>query len=162
MQPSLFSDLAPRIYSVNAITSYIKERLEADLSQKSAEFQSEIARARQTPGQLQAVLPQETALIDFLEYTRITRRGNGKSDLDQTPHLLAFVVRPDRPIQQIDLGPVELITAAIDHWRSGLLPAEETETNGRANSDSATLARRVPTTFGAAADRAGCPANTLA
>jgi exodeoxyribonuclease VII large subunit len=49
MQPSLFSDLAPRIYSVVAITNYIKERLEADLTLKDLWLEGEISNWRQAP-----------------------------------------------------------------------------------------------------------------
>ena len=34
-----------------------------------------------------------------------------------TPHLAAFVVRPDRPLVRVELGPVAPIREAIDAWR---------------------------------------------
>ncbi len=50
-----------------------KERLEAELSAKSALFRQQRAQARRTPAQLQEVLPAGTALVDFLEYIHFSR-----------------------------------------------------------------------------------------
>ncbi len=45
--------------------------------------------------------------------------GNGEFQLERS--LVAFVVRPDRPISRIDLGPIAPIFKAIDEWRAVLL-----------------------------------------
>jgi exodeoxyribonuclease VII large subunit len=49
MQPSLFSDLAPRVYSVRAITAYIKQRLEVDLTLRDLWLEGEISNWRPAP-----------------------------------------------------------------------------------------------------------------
>ena len=49
MQPSLFSDLGPRVFSVSAITAYIKERLESDLTLRDLWLEGEISNWRQAP-----------------------------------------------------------------------------------------------------------------
>jgi exodeoxyribonuclease VII large subunit len=49
MQPSLFDDLAPRIYSVSAITAHIKARLEADLMLRDLWLEGEISNWKQAP-----------------------------------------------------------------------------------------------------------------
>jgi exodeoxyribonuclease VII large subunit len=49
MQPSLFSDLTPRVYSVSAITAYIKGRLESDLTLRDLWLEGEISNWRQVP-----------------------------------------------------------------------------------------------------------------
>jgi len=49
MQPSLFSDLAPRVYNVSAITAYIKGRLESDLTLRDLWLEGEISNWRQVP-----------------------------------------------------------------------------------------------------------------
>jgi exodeoxyribonuclease VII large subunit len=49
MQPSLFDDLAPRVYSISAITAYIKQRLEVDLTLKDLWLEGEISNWRQAP-----------------------------------------------------------------------------------------------------------------
>jgi exodeoxyribonuclease VII large subunit len=49
MQPSLFSDLGPRVFSVSAITAYIKERLESDLTLRDVWLEGETSNWRQAP-----------------------------------------------------------------------------------------------------------------
>ncbi|GAB4541738.1 MAG: exodeoxyribonuclease VII large subunit [Anaerolineae bacterium] len=49
MQPSLFGDLAPRVYSVSGITAYIKERLELDLTLRDLWLEGEISNWRLAP-----------------------------------------------------------------------------------------------------------------
>jgi exodeoxyribonuclease VII large subunit len=49
MQPSLFDDVAPRVYSIGAITAYIKQRLEVDLTLKDLWLEGEISNWRQAP-----------------------------------------------------------------------------------------------------------------
>jgi exodeoxyribonuclease VII large subunit len=49
MQPSLFPDLGPRVFSVSAITTYIKERLESDLTLRDLWLEGEISNWRQAP-----------------------------------------------------------------------------------------------------------------
>jgi exodeoxyribonuclease VII large subunit len=49
MQPSLFSDLGPRVFSVSAITAYIKERLESDLTLRDLWLEGETSNWRQAP-----------------------------------------------------------------------------------------------------------------
>jgi exodeoxyribonuclease VII large subunit len=49
MQPSLFPDPGPRVFSVSAITAYIKERLELDLTLRDLWLEGEISNWRQAP-----------------------------------------------------------------------------------------------------------------
>ena len=49
MQPSLFADLKPRVYSISAITAYLKKRLEADLTLKDLWLEGEISNWRRAP-----------------------------------------------------------------------------------------------------------------
>jgi len=49
MQPSLFGNLAPHIYSVSAITAHIKARLETDLMLRDLWLEGEISNWRQAP-----------------------------------------------------------------------------------------------------------------
>jgi exodeoxyribonuclease VII large subunit len=49
MQLSLFSDSAPRIYSVGAVTAYIKGRLEADLTLQNLWLEGEISNWKPAP-----------------------------------------------------------------------------------------------------------------
>jgi exodeoxyribonuclease VII large subunit len=49
MQPPLFSDSPPRIYSISGVTAYIKRRLEADLTLQNLWLEGEISNWRQAP-----------------------------------------------------------------------------------------------------------------
>jgi exodeoxyribonuclease VII large subunit len=49
MQPSLFSDLAPRVFSVSSLTAYIKGRLETDLTLRDLWLEGETSNWRQAP-----------------------------------------------------------------------------------------------------------------
>src|SRR5262249_34527599 len=95
-----------------------KERLESELSRLSEEFRGQQALTRQTPAQIQAALPAGAALIDLLEFVdyfpAAEKRGVARSE----PHLIAFIVRSDRPIVACDLGPVQPIADAVDRWRA--------------------------------------------
>ena len=92
-----------------------KEHLEADLARRSAVFRA--GRKQPTPAQLQAALPRDVALVDFLEYTHSSPPPQGKGKLRSERRVVAFVVRPDRPIARLDLGPIEPIEVAVDRWR---------------------------------------------
>ena len=95
-----------------------KEHLEGELARRSAAFRRERAQQATTPGQLQAALPPGTALVDLLEYTHNEPPAEGKGRWRTEARLVAFVVRPDRPIARLDLGPVAPIAAAVDRWRA--------------------------------------------
>jgi CHAT domain-containing protein/tetratricopeptide (TPR) repeat protein len=94
-----------------------RERLEAAVAARSAAFRRQQAVTGQTPAQVQAALPKDAALVDFLEYTRFTPPAGGKGDLDRQRRLLAFVVRPDR-VDELDLGPARPVAEAVDRWRT--------------------------------------------
>lgn len=49
MQLSMFNSLGPRVYSVSAITAYIKERLEVDLTLQDLWVEGEISNWRPAP-----------------------------------------------------------------------------------------------------------------
>ena len=94
-----------------------KDQLEEELTRQSAAFRAARAEARRTPEQLQAALPRDAALIDVLEYTHFSPPPERKGKLKFERRLIAFVVRPDRPIARVELGPLAPIRAAIDAWR---------------------------------------------
>jgi CHAT domain-containing protein/Tfp pilus assembly protein PilF len=76
-----------------------KEQLEADLSARSADYRQ--AKRQVTLEEVQAALPRETVLVDFVE-----------SSL-----LVGFVVAPGRPVEMVVLGPTRPIDEAIRTWR---------------------------------------------
>ena len=112
-----------------------KDQLEEELTRQSAAFRAARAEARRTPEQLQAALPRDAALIDVLEYTHSSPPPERKGKMKFERRLVAFVVRPDRPIARVELGPLAPIRAAIDAWRPILRreqPAPRDEPGGPA------------------------------
>jgi CHAT domain-containing protein len=100
-----------------------QEELENAVAQRNAGFRGQQALSRPAPAEIKAALPPEVALIDLLEFTRLIRPAAGKGERTFERHLLAFVIRPDRPIMLADLGAVEPLAAAIQQWRAALTGA---------------------------------------
>jgi CHAT domain-containing protein/Tfp pilus assembly protein PilF len=121
------------------VLSQRKDQVEAELSRLDAGFREAQEIARRTPQQLQAALPKDAALIDFLVYTAFQPPAERKGEFSTERRMLAFVVRRDRPIERIDLGPVALIQKAIDAWRPLLMKGE----TGAASPDAADAVRRL-------------------
>jgi len=91
------------------------ERIQAKLSAKSASLRK--SQRKVTADALRRALPENTALIDFLEYRCTLPPKGGKK---QSQHrLAAFVVRPKCPIVLIDLGRYQHLGKAVQRWRSG-------------------------------------------
>jgi len=93
-----------------------KAKLEAELMRRSREYRA--SRDAATPEGLEAVIPEDVAMVDFLQY----RRSFARSEADAAPppaeqHLVAFVVRRGRPLARVELGPVEPLGNAIEAWR---------------------------------------------
>jgi tetratricopeptide (TPR) repeat protein len=106
-----------------------KERLEGELAGLGNSLRKVHDTAQLTPEQLQAALPPETVLVDFLEYNHSSpAEPKGRWAFEQ--RLAAFVVRRDRPVERVELGPIEPIAAAVDAWRKSF---GTTETGKSAN-----------------------------
>jgi CHAT domain-containing protein/Tfp pilus assembly protein PilF len=121
------------------VLSQCKDKLEAELSRQDAGFREAQEVASRTPEQLQRALPKDAALIDFLVYTAFQPPTNRKGKFQGEWRMLAFVVRSDRPVTQVDLGPVAPIQEAIDAWRSLLIKRE----TGDSATDRAQAVRRL-------------------
>jgi CHAT domain-containing protein/Tfp pilus assembly protein PilF len=93
-----------------------KEQLEAELARRGAELAPD--QGGVTAERLQASLPADAALVDFLEYTHSPPRPEGAGDEARpAQHLAAFIVRAGRPVVRLSLGPTAPIHQAIDVWR---------------------------------------------
>ena len=97
-----------------------KEGFERQLARASAAWRSRKAAQAVNPQQLQDALPLGTALLDLLEYTHWIPPTEGKGKWNGERHVAAFVIRPDQPIVQLDLGPLVPIEQAVDAWRKTL------------------------------------------
>ena len=60
-----------------------KEEIETKLAQQDGTFRAAQAEARRRPEDLQAALPPDTSLIDFLEYTHATPPAGGKGKITE-------------------------------------------------------------------------------
>jgi CHAT domain-containing protein/tetratricopeptide (TPR) repeat protein len=107
-----------------------KESLERDLSLLSAEFSRQQALLNCKPEELQRVLPRESALIDVLEYRHFRPSAEKKGRFETQRRLVAFVVRCDRPIVRIELGPVGPLAQAAERWRRAILHEGGSEDGG--------------------------------
>ena len=93
-----------------------KDRLEAELSARSAAYRQ--AKRQVTLDELQAALPQDSVLVDFLEYWHYTppdKKTGAKASSVRS--LAVFVVVADRPVEMVPLGAVAPVSEAIDTWR---------------------------------------------
>jgi CHAT domain-containing protein/tetratricopeptide (TPR) repeat protein len=94
-----------------------KEKLELKLAQLSQEFYRLRQRLQASPAQLARNLPQDAALVDFLEYNHGTPDPARKGHWRFQRRLLAFVLRRDGEPALMHLGPVEPIATAVQAWR---------------------------------------------
>lgn len=95
--------------------SHEKERLESQIAAKSAEFRKSKSRVLLTD--LVAALPEGFALVDCAEYWDRSFEQNYRGGLRTRRRLSAFIVRPGREVQLVDLGNPSTIGAEIDTWR---------------------------------------------
>jgi CHAT domain-containing protein/tetratricopeptide (TPR) repeat protein len=115
-----------------------KEQLEQTLAAQSATFRQELQRAKLAPAQVQALLPKDTALVDFLEYHTLPPTPKGKKRQPEERRFEAFVLRPDC-LERVELGPAEPIAAAVDAWLALLTGTPA----ARAGNDPAATLRRL-------------------
>ena len=92
-----------------------KERLEAQLSQKSASFRDALKTI--TPELIQASIPTDGVLVDFLQYTHSKPSEVQKGQTEFTPSILAVVARRQGEPLLIELGSKANLAEAIDQWR---------------------------------------------
>jgi CHAT domain-containing protein len=117
-----------------------KDELEAELSRLDPSFRAAESVATRTPEQLQASLPNKsTAVVDYLVYSAFEPPAQGKGEFRTERRVVAFVIRPGRPIARIELGPLAAIQNATDAWR----PLLNSPNALPAGSDAGTALRRV-------------------
>jgi CHAT domain-containing protein/tetratricopeptide (TPR) repeat protein len=95
-----------------------KESIERTLAEKSADFREQRAQIELKPDRLRLSLPRGSVLVDFLEYTRYRAPPERRGPMKRKRHLVAFIVRPDREIQSVELGPIDALRKNINAWRT--------------------------------------------
>ena len=93
-----------------------KEEVETELAGRVLKLSQGEARVVPDAEGFRAALPAGVALVDFLVVPTGLDLLGGHANPGL--HLLAFVVRPDRPIVRLDLGLVATIERLVDTWRS--------------------------------------------
>jgi tetratricopeptide (TPR) repeat protein len=127
---------AARIQEIDELTER-KELLEKELAAKSADFGQIRAAVKQSPAQqlkkLQAALPPRTALVDVLEYWHGSPAPERKGQFTFERRLVAFVVRHDAQVKQVDLGAAKNVGRAVENWRRVAVEPDRPRTNGLEN-----------------------------
>jgi len=95
----------------------LKERLEAEIGARDAEFRSQTQPV--TLRAVQAALPEDSALLEFVVFRPFDAREDRYEDAYAAPHYAAYVVRKDAAARGFDLGP----SGAIDNAIAGLREA---------------------------------------
>ena len=110
-----------------------KERLEADLSARSAEFQ---AQARPvTLDAIRALIPDDAALIEFAVYRPFDPKAENNSTAYGKPRYVAYALMPHQPARGVDLGPAAIVDDAVEKLRQALGDPQR--------ADVSTLSRRL-------------------
>ena len=95
-----------------------RARLERQLSERSAVYRASQKRAQVGIKEVRDALPEDTAIIDVVEYVHDAVPAEG-GELFYERRMAAFVVRPDRQgVILVPLGPSEAQTELINRWRN--------------------------------------------
>jgi CHAT domain-containing protein/Tfp pilus assembly protein PilF len=95
-----------------------KEKLEAAISGRSAEF-----RAQSQPitlAAIQSAIPTDAVLIEFASYQPFNAQAVGNEKAHGEPRYVAYLLRREGEIQWKELGDVKTIDQAIDAFRRAL------------------------------------------
>jgi tetratricopeptide (TPR) repeat protein len=99
-------------------TSEEVERLQQALAAVSQEYRAQRAQQNRTAADIQKALPRGSVLVDFLEYGHYGPPEPGTTKWSWQRRLAAFVVRPDRAVERLDLGPAAPIRETVEKWRA--------------------------------------------
>jgi CHAT domain-containing protein len=96
----------------------LKERLEAEIGARDAEFRSQTQPV--TLRAVQASMPEDAALLEFVVFRPFDPREDQYNDAYKPPHYAAYVLRKDAAPRGFDLGPSRAIDETIAALREGL------------------------------------------
>jgi CHAT domain-containing protein/tetratricopeptide (TPR) repeat protein len=107
------------------------EELERQLSRKSPRFARGIEGIEVTPARVVAALPPRTALLDVIEVRQFRTDDTGEVLKDF--RYVAFLVRPDRPIQRVEFTErAGTVNAAILAFRADIESRRDLAGSGQA------------------------------
>jgi CHAT domain-containing protein len=96
----------------------LKERLEAEIGSRDAEFRSQTQPV--TLHAVQAAMPEDSALLEFVVFRPFDASEERYEDAYGPPHYAAYVVRKNAAPRGFDLGPSRAIDEAIAGLRESL------------------------------------------
>ncbi len=111
-------DLSVEAYQ--AQRKFLEEQLitlEDQLSRRSAEFAD--LTASPTVVDIQATLPEGTALVEFIRYQPVNPTASG-SERFGPPRYAAYILAADGTLQGLDLGPADAVDAAVRTFATSL------------------------------------------
>ncbi len=73
---------------------------------------------------LQSALPDQTALVDYVEYIQRSPRPDQPGKWNEERRLTAFVIRKAAPVQRIELGKADEIRNALIQWLGKINPED--------------------------------------
>ena len=126
-----------------------KERLEAELSEHSAEFRAQVRPV--TLEAVQAAIPGDAALLEFAIFRPFDPRAERNAEAYGPPHYAAYVVRKQSAPRGFDLGPADVINDAIGGLRQALRDPKRTDVQARARGVDERVMRPLRAAFGEAA-----------
>jgi CHAT domain-containing protein/Tfp pilus assembly protein PilF len=95
-----------------------REKLESEISHRSAEFQSNSQTV--TLAAVQSVIPADSALIEFAVYRPFDPKAESNNEAYGRNRYVAYVLRAQGRVQWKELGDAEEIDAAITRLRQAL------------------------------------------
>jgi CHAT domain-containing protein len=108
-----------------------QEELEAELARKCEGIRKDRDSRRLSSSELAACLPEETVLVDLVAYDQLLDREAGEAGPSRwEKRYAAFLIRPGKRTERVDLGEAAPIDAAVERWR------EEVRSGGTAPSGS--------------------------
>ncbi|MCJ8279996.1 MAG: tetratricopeptide repeat protein, partial [Rivularia sp. ALOHA_DT_140] len=94
-----------------------KEKLEEQMSSKSAEFRQEIKPIELAP--IQAKIPQNAALVEIIQYQPFNPKAKYQKRFDK-PRYAAVVLRSQSKPKWVDLGDAVTIDKSVNNFRKAL------------------------------------------
>jgi CHAT domain-containing protein len=123
-----------------------KDRLEGELSERSAEFRAQMQPV--TLEAVQAAVPDDSALLEFTIFHPFDPRAERNAEAYGPPHYAAYVVRKHAAPLGLDLGPADGIEEAVDGLRAALRDPKRTDVKARARVVDERVMQPLRASFG--------------
>jgi CHAT domain-containing protein/Tfp pilus assembly protein PilF len=124
-----------------------KEKFEAELAERSAEFRAETRPV--TLEAVQAAIPDGAALLELAVFRPFDPRAERNAEAYGSAHYAAYVVRNQLAPRGFDLGPAAAIDEAVDALRAALRDPRRGDVKARARTLHSLVIAPVHAAFGA-------------